>query len=205
VSARDPDRRGSVSTDSRAFVTGVLESVSASGDPQNVPEGLLPIVYPELRQLAASYLRREPAGHTLQATELVHEAYLKLVDQTRVDWRGRTHFFAVAANAMRRILVDHARRRGRIKRGSGRRPITLDDAIGVLRDPAFSVEDLIALDDALADLARADPRQARVVELRTFTGLTVGEVAAALGVSKRTVEGDWTHAMAWLRRRLDLG
>ena len=160
---------------------------------------LLPLVYDEFRHLAAGYLRHERPDHTLQPTALVHEAYLKLIDQRRVDWKGRTHFFAVAAEAMRRILIDHARRHKRLKRGGARQRITLDDAVALSPDRD---EDLIALDEALERLAGSDPRQAKVVELRFFGGLTVQEAAKVLGVSKRTVEGDWTFARAWLKREL---
>ena len=166
---------------------------------ERAADQLLPLVYQEFRNLAAGYLRRERPDHTLQPTALVHEAYIKLIDQRRVDWQGRTHFFAVAAQAMRRILIDHARRHKRQKRGGARQRITLDDAVAISpqRD-----EDLIALDEALKNLAKADPRQAKIVELRFFGGLTVEEAAKVLGVSKRTVEGDWTFAKAWLKREL---
>jgi len=129
----------------------------------------------------------------------VHEAYMKLVDQTRVDWHGKAHFFAVAAQAMRRILVDHARSRQRDKRGGGRARVALEEATAL--SPQKD-EDVLALDEALERLGAIDPRQAKVVELRFFGGLSVDEVAAALGVSKRTVEGDWTFARAWLSREL---
>lgn len=168
-------------------------------DPGKVAETLLPIVYDELHDLAEGYLRRERKDHTLQPTALVHEAFLRLVDQSRVDWRGRTHFFGVAAQAMKRILIDHARRRRRAKRGGDWRRVALDDAVV---PPELVDVDLVALHDALETLAELDPRQARVVELRFLGGLTVNEVAEVLGVSKRTVEGDWTHAKAWLRAEL---
>jgi RNA polymerase sigma factor (TIGR02999 family) len=159
---------------------------------------LMPEVYNELRSLAASYLAQETVSHTLQATALVNEAYLKMVDQTRVDWQGRTHFFAVAAQSMRRILVDHARARRRKKRGGDRQRIVLDDLqLSVQRD-----DDVLALDEALNVLAQRDERQARIVELRFFGGLTVAEVALVMGVSKRTVEAEWTMIKAWLRREL---
>jgi len=160
---------------------------------------LMPLVYDEFRALAAKYLRGERSGHTLQATALVNEAYLRLVDQTRVNWQGRTHFFAVGAQAIRRILVDHARQRKRRKRGGGAARVTLDDAVALApqRD-----EEVLALDEALEKLAKLDARQSQVVEMRFFGGMSVAEVAAALGVSKRTVEGDWTMARAWLLREL---
>ena len=170
---------------------------------------LMALVYDELRRLAQGYLMRERAGHTLDATALVHEAYEKLVDQHAVDWNGRSHFFAVGAQAMRRLLVDHARGRKREKRGGSRERVTLDasrldpggaDAVPGNADVAF--EELLELDDALARLAELDPRAARVVEYRYFAGLTVPEVAEALDVSVSTVEGDWRHARSWLRREL---
>jgi len=169
---------------------------------RDAAERLMPLVYDEFRALAGRFLARERAGHTLQPTALVHEAYLKLVDQSRVDWKGRTHFFAVGAQAMRRILVDHARGRQRIKRGGDRARITVEHA-PVVDDR--NVEDLLALDEALEKLERLDPRQARIVELRFFGGLDVAEVAEALGVSKRTVEAEWTVVRAWLRRELSGG
>lgn len=175
--------------------------VDAGGKrPTDVAKKLMPLVYNELRDLAARYLRAERRGHTLQPTALVHEAFMRLVDQSRVDWKGRTHFYAVGAEAMRRILIDHARARGRGKRGGGWQRVVLDEAEMPedLRDV-----DLLALHDALEALAALDKQQARIVELRFFGGLTVEEVAHVLGVSKRKVEGDWTHAKAWLRSALD--
>lgn len=165
-------------------------------------EELMDAVYGELRRLARGYLRRERRGHTLEPTALVHEAYLRLVDQKRVDWRGRTHFFAVGARMMRRLLVDHARRHDRKKRGGDWRQVTLGDAAVPLLGGSLGADDLLALAAALDRLAELDERQARVVELRFFAGLKVDEAAEALGVSRRTVEADWTHARAWLRREL---
>lgn len=165
-------------------------------------EKLLPMVYDELRDLAANYLRSERANHTLQPTALVHEAYLKLVDQSRVDWQGRTHFYAVSAAAMRRILIDHARTRGRHKRGGDWRRVLLDD---VNVADGQDVVNAVALDSALESLQVLDSNQARIVELRFFGGLTVEEVAHVLGVSKRKIEGEWTHAKAWLRSALEPG
>ncbi len=162
-------------------------------------ERLLPLVYDEFRAMAARYLRHERGNHTLQPTALVHEAYMKMVDQSRIDWQGRTHFFAVAAQAMRRVLIDHARHHRRQKRGGGRHKIALDEAVAL--SPQRE-EEVLALDEALQRLAEIDARQAKVVELRFFGGLTVEEVAKVLGVSKRTVEGDWTMARAWLKREL---
>jgi RNA polymerase sigma-70 factor (ECF subfamily) len=183
--------------DLREDVTVVLEQMR-KGD-RGAADKLLPLVYDEFRALARHYLAQERANHTLQPTALVHEAYMKLVDQTRVDWQGRSHFFAVAAQAMRRILVDHARSRQRDKRGGGRARVVLDEAVAL--SPQKD-EDVLALDECLERLAALDARQAKVVELRFFGGLSVEEVAEALGVSKRTVEGDWTFARAWLSREL---
>lgn len=163
---------------------------------------ILPLVYGELRRLANHYLQAERAGHTLQATALVHEAYMRLVDQTRVEWKGRTHFFAVAAQAMRRVLVDHARAKLRDKRGGGLHRVTLGDEIPIRTEGVLDVEDVIAFDEALSRLAEVDPRQASIVEQRVFAGSTLKEAAANLGVSLRTAEADWAHAKAWLHRQL---
>jgi RNA polymerase sigma factor (TIGR02999 family) len=160
---------------------------------------LFPVVYEELRRIAHRGLARERPSHTLSTTALVHEAYLKLVDQDRAGWNDRTHFLAIAATAMRRILVDYARRRKRLKRGGGRRPVTLDDAM-LLADQR--ADELIALDDALSALAAVSERLSRVVECRFFAGLTTEETAAVLQVTSRTVERDWQKARAWLFARL---
>ncbi len=182
-----------------ADLTQIL--ADASGEqPAEVAKKLMPLVYDELRQLAAGYLRSERRGHTLQPTALVHEAFMRLIDQSRVDWKGRTHFYAVGAQAMRRILIDHARARGRGKRGGDWQRVLLDE---VEMPNELQDVDLVALHDALESLATLDEGQARIVELRFFGGLTVEEVAHVLGVSKRKVEGDWTHAKAWLRNALD--
>ena len=160
---------------------------------------LAQIVYHDLRERAAHYLKRERPGHTLQPTALVNEAYVRLVNQKDVDWKGRTHFLAVASRAMRRILTDHARGKGRAKRGCGFRRVTLDGIAG----PGDSREvDLVDLDEALERFAALDPRASRVVELRFFGGLSDDEAAQALGVSPRTVRGDWATARAWLGRAL---
>ena len=162
---------------------------------------LMTLVYDDLRRLAASYLRGERTGHTLSPTDLVHEAYTKMVDQTRVDWRGRTHFFAIAAQAMRRILVDHARRQGRARHGGDWKRITLDVNVAD-RSDGLEPAEFLALDAALTKLASVDPREAQVVELRFFVGLSNEEIAAFLGVSTRSVTRDWLHARTWLRREL---
>jgi RNA polymerase sigma factor (TIGR02999 family) len=158
-------------------------------------EELLPLVYQELRRLAAGYLRRERAGHTLQPTALVHEAYLRMVDQTQVRWQNRAHFFGVAAQMMRRILVDHARSQHAEKRGGDVQKLSLDENIDVSGDRA---SELVALDEALERLAEIDPQKSRVVELRFFGGLSVEETAEVLGVSAPTVKRHWRLAKAWL-------
>lgn len=169
---------------------------------QAVMEELLPVVYDELRRLAASYLRRERPGHTLQPTALVHEAYMRLVDQTQVNWQNRAHFFGVAAQLMRRILVDHARRHQAEKRGGFRQKLTLDEAVDYSQTRDV---DLVKLDDALTALAKFDARQSRIVELRFFGGLTIEETAEALGISPATVKVDWSMAKAWLCREIGGG
>ena len=189
--------------DEKARVTAIVSALGEDeADSPATPEELLPLVYEDLRRRAALYMRRESPGHTLQPTALVHEAYLKLVDQSRVNWRGRTHFFAVGANVMRRLLIDHARGRGRKKRGRGWQRVTLAESLSPSKDPNLNVEELLSLNNALEKLSRLDERQAKVVELRIFAGLTVDEVAHLLGVSKRTVDDDWRHARAWLKREL---
>jgi RNA polymerase sigma-70 factor, ECF subfamily len=162
-------------------------------------EQVFPFLYDELRLLARRQLAKESAGHTLATTELVHEAYLRLVDQTRVEWSGRAHLLGVAATAMRRILVDHARTRLRRKRGGGLRPVPLES---VDLATAERAELVIALDDALERLKELNERQARVVEFRFFGGLTEEETAAALGIALRTVRRDWAKARSWLYREL---
>jgi RNA polymerase sigma factor (TIGR02999 family) len=178
-------------------ITDLLRHLEA-GD-RSAVDRLFSAVYRELRNLAAQFFRREPDGNTLQPTALVHEAYLKLVDQTGVDWRGRTHFFAVAGQAMRRILVDHARRRHAAKRGGRRTRLLLDEDLVAGVSPN---DDILALDEALSKLAKLDAGQAQLVELRFFGGLSVAEAAEALGMSKRAAEREWTMVRAWLRREL---
>ncbi|MBI1190881.1 MAG: sigma-70 family RNA polymerase sigma factor [Tepidisphaera sp.] len=178
-------------------VTRILDAVKA-GD-KAASEQLLPVVYDELRRLARSYMHRENEGQTLQATALVHEAYLRLVGGVDVSWDSRGHFFAAAAMAMRRILVEKARSRGRIKRGGDRKRVELGDQ-AVANDSAST--DLVALDEALNKLAAYSQRKADVVMLRYFAGLTNDETAAALGVSSATVRNEWTFARAWLMREL---
>ena len=182
---------------SRAEVTELLQQWSIGR--QEALEQLLPAIYGELKRLAGSYLRRERPDHTLQATALVHEAFLKLVDQHDVRWQNRAHFFGIAAQIMRRILVDHARAHTASKRGSGERPLPLEDALAI--GPAPDV-DLLALDEALTRLAAIDPQQSRVVELRFFGGLTIDETAEVLGISPATIGREWTLAKAWLYAEL---
>jgi RNA polymerase sigma factor (TIGR02999 family) len=162
-------------------------------------ERLLPLVYDELRAIAHRQLRGERADHTLGTTGLVHEAYLRLVDQRRVDWRDRTHFFSVSARVMRRVLVDYARRRGARKREGLRDALPLDDAVAAANAQADLI---VALDEALERLAALEQRQARVVEYRFFGGYTEEETAELLGVSSRTVRNDWVKAKGWLYREL---
>lgn len=181
-------------------VTRLLRDWSR-GEPAALDQ-LMPLVYDELRRVAARFLRDERSGHTLQSTALVHEAYLKLVDQRQVRWEDRAHFFAVAAQVMRRILVDHARRHGAAKRGSGGTKLPLDAV--VLIDPEPDAN-LVTLDAALERLAALDARQARIVELRFFGGLTIEETASVLHVSPATVKNDWSLARAWLYRELEIG
>ena len=162
-------------------------------------ERLTPLVYAELRRLARRYMGRERRGHTLQTSALVNEAYLRLVGAQGVQWRNRAHFFAVSAQAMRRILVDFARARRNLKRGRGRPPVSLEDVALVAPERQA---DLLALDEALSRLASLSPRQGRVVELRYFGGLSEEEIAGVLGLSPRTVRSDWSLARTWLYREL---
>ncbi len=175
-------------------VTHILSAIE-QGDPQAAAQ-LLPLVYDELRKLAAQRLAGEGPGHTLQPTALVHEAYLKLVGpEPQRPWNGRVHFFAAAAEAMRRILIDHARRKHRARRGGGRKRVELEDI-----DPAAEegADDLLALDEALTRLAAADPRRAELVRLRYFAGLTLEQAAELLGISRATADRHWAFARAWL-------
>lgn len=179
----------------------ITQSLRAArtGDASAV-DRLFPLVYGEMKRLAQAHLAHERPDHTLQATAVVHEAYLRMVDQRRTDWHDRNHFFAIAAQAMRRVLVDHARRRARQKRGGGRARVTLTTAM-LSSDPESS-DDLVALEEALDALQAARPLAARVVELRFYGGLTHEEAADVLGVSERTARNHWEYARAWLFRRL---
>lgn len=160
---------------------------------------LVPLVYDELRRQAARYLRRERVGHTLQTTALIHEAYLRLIDQKNVHWQNRAHFFGIAAQLMRRILVDHARTKKRAKRGGSDVRVSLSEA--TLQTQAQDL-DIVALDEALERLAEIDEQQSRIVELRFFSGLTVEETAEVLSISTATVKRDWSMAKAWLHREV---
>ena len=188
-------------------VTRLLERLS-DGDSRAV-DVLLPLIYDQLRALAGSFLRREDPGHTLQTTALVHEAYLKLVNQSQAKFNGRAHFFAVAAQAMRRILVNHARDANRLKRGGDRQRLTLDES-GIMAPAAPDARpdsglDLVALDESLTKLASLDQRKARTVEMRFFAGMSIEDTAQALGVAPATVKRDWDFARAWLFRELSSG
>ena len=174
----------------------------AAGD-RDAFDALIPIVYRELRQQAQRALRRESAGHTLQPTALVHEAFLRLVDQRRAQWESRTQFFAVAAQLMRRVLVDHARARRSAKRGGAVHHVTLTEGGTAPEGAAPDAVDVLALDEALERLTLVDPAKVRLVELRYFAGLSVAETAEALGVSASTVDREWSVARRWLRRELE--
>jgi RNA polymerase sigma-70 factor (ECF subfamily) len=179
-------------TPPQSDVTTLLVA-SSQGDKEAM-NGLLPLVYAELRKLAARYLRRERSDHTLQATALVHEAYLRLIDQD-VPWENRAHFFGVAAEMMRRILIDHARKHQAAKRGSGEIKLSLDEAINLTNERA---EGLVALDDALKALAEIDSTKSKLVELRFFAGLSIEETAKVLGMGTATANRHWRMAKAWL-------
>jgi RNA polymerase sigma factor (TIGR02999 family) len=207
------DPRGSPHRPSFINAQFVSESSHTMGAPHDLGDLLLragrgdraaldrvfPLVYAELRRMAHHQLQGEGIGHTLGTTALVHEAYIRLVDQSRADWRDRAHFLAIAATAMRRILVDHARRHGSAKRGGARVPVPLDGLELAVED---RVDLLVSLDDALTDLGALDARQARVVECRFFGGLTEEETAAALGIGLRTVKRDWAKAKSWLYQEM---
>lgn len=178
-------------------VTQLLAEASQGN--QAALDALLPLVYNELRRLADAYLRNERRDHTLQATALVHEAYLRLVDQTSISWQNRAHFFSVAAQVMRHILVDHARNHNRMKRGSGAQKLSLDEAVSFFQERDIN---LVALDEALNELAKLDQQQSRIVELRFFGGLTNEEIAEVLKTSPATVSREWAIAKMWLHREL---
>jgi RNA polymerase sigma factor (TIGR02999 family) len=178
-------------------VTQILQAWSDGDD--TAPDRLMPIVYAELRRLAGQYLRRERADHTLQATALVHEAYLKLVDEKRVTWKNRAHFCGIAARLMRQILMEHARGYNAAKRGGGLEKLYLEETRHLAPERA---PDLVALDDALKSFATSHPRESEVVELKFFGGLEAREIAEVLNVSAKTVARDWSFAKLWLLRQL---
>ena len=184
--------------DNMPQTTELLLSISSGN--RNAIQQLMPLVYDELRAIAAKRLKQERSDHTLQPTALVNEAFLRLADQTRVDWQGKAHFCAVAATMMRRILVDHARRRSAVKREAGGHQVPLQDTLL----PSMSPEpvDVVAVNDLMEQLAKVNPRQAQVFELRCFGGLDVKETAAVLDVSEATVKNDWRFARAWLASQL---
>jgi RNA polymerase sigma factor (TIGR02999 family) len=181
----------------RQDVTGLLKG-ARRGD-EGALNQLLPLVYDELRRVAANQLRAERSDHTLQATALVHEAYLRLLEQKEVDWQNRIHFFSIAAEMMRRILVNYAIQRNAKKRGDGATKIALDEAISFSKEKEL---DLVILDETLKELEKFDPDQAKIVELRFFAGLTIEETAQALGVSDSTVKREWRSAKAWIMSRM---
>ena len=185
---------------SQSSVTQLLQRWS-TGD-QEAAEQALPLVYDELRRIASRELRHERGGHTLQATAIVHEAYMRLVAQPGLEWSSRSQFFAFSAHLIRRILVDHARHRNRAKRGGLAEKITLVEAADLALEKS---PDLIALDEALSDLEKVDPRKATVVELKFFAGLTLEEIATQLGISSETVGREWRRARAWLFSALQTG
>ncbi len=194
-------KRGkTLSEEAQEKVTQIL--LDWNGGDSDAPERLMPLVYDELRRLARYYLSRERSDHTLQATALVNEAYLRLVDATSIGWNDRAHFYGVAAQMMRRILVDHARSKTADKRGGGVIKLNLEEAEAT---PEQRASDLVALDDALTELAKIDPRKSKIVELRFFGGLTDEEIAHFLGISVRTVLRDWKMAKMWLYRELNKG
>jgi RNA polymerase sigma factor (TIGR02999 family) len=178
-------------------VTEMLQQWSAGR--RETLDKLMPIVYEELRRQASRYLRNERAGHTLQTTALVHEAYIRLIDQQSVQWQNRAHFLGIAAEMMRRILVDHARKHHAAKRGGDAVKLTLNEGLQVSGERDL---DIMAVDEALTKLTALDQRQGRIVELRFFGGLNIEETAEVLGISARTVKRDWTVAKSWIRREL---
>ncbi len=185
------------STGNTEEVTALLTE-STKGNREALDK-ITPLVFDELHAIASSFLRKERTDHTLQTTALISEAFLKMVDQTRVTWKGKAHFMAISAQAMRRILVDHARANKRIKRGGGRKKLELDEALYVSEQTASFMLDL---EEALEKLEKIDEQQSQIVTMRFFGGMTMQEIADELGLSKRTVEAEWTMIRAWFRREL---
>jgi RNA polymerase sigma-70 factor (ECF subfamily) len=187
----------SSSPDPTSTISRLLESVR-NGD-ASAAAALTPLLYNELHRLAMHHMRNERPGHTLQATALVNEAYLKLMDNREANWQNRAHFLAIASQAMRRVLIDHARSKRRVKRGGLQQKVSLEDVVIAAEEQSY---DLVALDEALDRLAKVDARQSRIVELRFFGGLSVEQTAEVLGISPKTVKRDWAVARAWLHREL---
>lgn len=185
-------------SDSQADITTLLQAISSGGDPSNA-ERLMNVIYDDLKRLAAHQLHNERHNHTLHPTALVHEAYLRLVNQRNTNWQSRLQFFSIAARIIRRILIDHARERCAQKRGGNLRPMSI---LGHDVAEAESPIDLLSLDEALTELAELSERQARIVELRFFGGLTISEVAASMGIGARSVDREWQVARVWLFHRL---
>lgn len=196
--ARQAPREESLAEGANENVTILLDALSSGDD--SAAERLLPLIYEDLHDRAERLMRRERANHTLQPTALVHEAYVRLVDQRVAQWANRSHFLGVACEAMHRVLLDHARSKHRLKRGGGAAPVALPDVEA--NSAAWSATDLVPLAEAIEALGALDDRQATVVKLRFFAGLSEEQAAQHLGVSRRTVQQDWAHARAWLRRRL---
>jgi len=181
-------------------ITKLLGQLRSGND--SAAAELVPLIYAELHQLAASCMRRERPGHTLQATALVNEAYIRLLGQREVDWQNRSHFFGIAAQVMRRVLLDYARKHHAAKRGGPHEKFRIDEALLVSDD---QLEAVLSIDESLSRLEKIDPRQSRVVELRYFAGLNVEQTAAALGISTATVKREWQFAKAWLQREMERG
>jgi RNA polymerase sigma factor (TIGR02999 family) len=195
-----PPERLAGMVDARGEVTELLAELRLGR--KDALDRLMPLVYRELRRIAGNQMRDERVGHTLQPTALVHEAFLRLVDQSRADWQSRAQFLGVSAQLMRRLLVDHARKRHAAKRGI---PVTLNEEILQRNPGADQTEEILAVDEVLARLGELDPRQARVVELRYFGGLSVEETAEAMGIATRTVKLDWAMAKGWMQSQLSPG
>lgn len=199
VRPKEPEIAG-IQVTMEGDITSIVSRLN-DGDPK-APQELLPLVYEELHALANAYFVRERRDHTLQPTSLVHEAYVRLLDQTRVEWQGKAHFLAVAATAMKRVLIDHARKHNAIRRGGQLNCVTLSDLDIQTTNPTI---DLIALDELLEELRKLDERQYRIVELRFFGGLTMEQVATVMSLSKTTIESEWRMARAWLSSKMSAG
>ncbi|MEM8929848.1 MAG: sigma-70 family RNA polymerase sigma factor [Acidobacteriota bacterium] len=201
----DPPCYGRYMIDGQAHSNGEPAGLPADDSGALVAVDLAPLVYSQLRTLARGFLSRERRDHTLQPTALVHEAYVRLARHSRVQWRGRTHFFAVGAQVMRRLLIDHARKYRSPRHGGDWQRVTLDGSLNPKTERSYGFDELLALNAALDRLMDLDPRGAKVVELRFFGGLKMAEIAEVLGVSLRTIEDDWSHARAWLAAEMAAG